>query len=162
MTEEIVIILEELYPLIYKNIDQGDDLTNQELMQYITLIGRLKVIDPELAKRYNLINFNAIGLPSVLNECPICFEEIDRAGIVCKNKNCIHYYHCSCINSWKQSSYINADGNPVLHNTCPFCRAPLDLITIKNERFHFGKIKVKKIKLKNLIKDIFYLKKIKS
>ena len=62
MTEEIVIILEELYPLIYKNIDQGDDLTNQELMQYITLIGRLKVIDPELAKRYNLINFNAIIL----------------------------------------------------------------------------------------------------
>lgn len=46
MTEEIVIILEELYPLIYKNIDQGEDLTNQELMKYITLIGRLKVIDP--------------------------------------------------------------------------------------------------------------------
>ena len=86
--------------------------------------------------------------------CSICQEYINTD--ICKNKKCVHYYHCLCITSW-----INHDRSVV--KTCPECRADLDVSRVPeiyhsvSDTFEFGKLK---ISLKTLWSDLKYLKSI--
>ena len=47
-----------------------------------------------------------------INECPICYEEMDESNSIITN--CNHKYHKDCLNVWAKK-----------HNSCPICRKKL-------------------------------------
>jgi hypothetical protein len=48
--------------------------------------------------------------------CPICFEDLHNGSIVIQPSACQHLAHSTCIRTWG-----------VRNNTCPMCRAPMNL-----------------------------------
>jgi hypothetical protein len=53
-------------------------------------------------------------------ECPICLECDDQCFTTLK---CNHMFHTKCIKIWLRN-----------HNTCPYCRALVNIITVKIKR----------------------------
>ena len=47
-----------------------------------------------------------------INECPICYEEMDESNSIITN--CNHKYHKNCLHTWANK-----------HNSCPICRKKL-------------------------------------
>jgi hypothetical protein len=115
-------ILRALRPLLVKYYEEGS-LFKRDLFNYIHLIGKLKKIDPQLAKGFEIEN-NAINLEP--GTCAICLENINKQNKYCKNKNCSHCFHWDC------SSHKSI-------KNCPMCRAPFVQKLVQNERVYFGK-----------------------
>ena len=58
-----------------------------------------------------------------INECPICYDEMDESNSIITN--CNHKYHKDCLNVWANK-----------HNSCPICRKKLiDSYIIDNDKF---------------------------
>ena len=53
-------------------------------------------------------------------ECPICLECDDDSFT---KLNCNHMFHTKCIKIWLRN-----------HNTCPYCRTLVNIITVKIKR----------------------------
>tara|TARA_Y100000591_G_C21851812_1_gene712201 strand:- start:2796 stop:3206 length:411 start_codon:yes stop_codon:yes gene_type:complete len=47
-----------------------------------------------------------------VNECPICYEEMDESNSIITD--CNHKYHKDCLQTWAKD-----------HNSCPICRKKL-------------------------------------
>jgi hypothetical protein len=128
-------IINDLYPLLYKYNEEGS-LFGKDLMNYINLIGKLKSLDPEVAKGY-ILKSNAINVEKLINDdiCAICLEPILKSETITKNKNCQHIFHSNCVQG--------------IIKSCPKCRTPFIKKIIQENRLYFGN------------KDLNYLKRLK-
>ena len=141
--EMIKVLQDRIYMLDYiKQIDGDLSIAEKNEYDHINqmlslpgIIEYVNVANPEFNPHEN----NLINIEDV---CSICLNNLEID--ICRN-TCGHLYHCNCINTWANIS-----------NTCPVCRAPLNLVQININ--HFGK-KIKRNKIKLINNHIRYLKK---
>lgn len=81
----------------------------------------------------------SIVIPQDTTECGICYEVFTSTESSCV-LNCGHWFHCKCIDKWRRTK--DAPWLATLHNECPLCRTPIDVIKANQ----FGKKKLRRKK----------------
>ena len=114
-------------------MDHTNSITSNNIKKPILITNFIKNDELEGGTSY-INNEEIIYNTTIIDECPICFDLLDKTREVC-TLECKHQFHLECLIDWYRRPHSNYK--------CPNCYVHRDIILIENTKNIVSKKNIK-------------------